>query len=143
MELMDLTPNWLTVILTALTSVGGTFFAVKKFIVSNQADIGLSQSQIDVINYLQQVKAHAVESEQHAKQLANELITENQLLKEKINQLNTENKDIRLQNKILSDIITSLQDSLSRTRNILDEQLEINNDLIRQLNLNVDNHAFL
>lgn len=63
---------------------------------------------------------------------------ENSEIRAKLTTVETENTMLKGQNAMLTDIITSLQLSLSQTKKILEEQIEMNNELIKKISQSED-----
>lgn len=121
-------------ILTGILSIITSWFTFKKYYNHTKIDLESGKTQLDIIEYLRDVKRTAIENETKAKDLAEKILNENQELKNKINDLTTENTNMKLQVKILNEIVNTLQNSLYETKRILENQMQVNEDLLEQIN---------
>lgn len=126
--------NTWSYILTGVLSIITSWFTFKKYYNHTKVDLESSKTQLDIIEYLRDVKKVAIENETKAKDLAEKILTENQELKVKIGDLTTENANMKLQVKILNEIVSTLQNSLQETKRILENQMQVNEDLLEQIN---------
>lgn len=117
----------------ALASIGVTWISIKKFLSANIASITTDKAQVDLINYLKEARQIAHEAEEKYRERFTQIEIENSELKAKLTTLEAESTMIKGQNVMLTDIITSLQLSLSQTKKILEEQIEMNNELIKKI----------
>ena len=117
----------------ALASIGATWISIKKFLSANIASITTDKAHVDLINYLKEARQIAHEAEEKYRERFKQIEIENSELKAKLTTLETESTMIKGQNAMLTDIITSLQLSLSQTKKILEEQIEMNNELIKKI----------
>ena len=128
-----------TIIITACASVSGSWLSFRQMYLKNKVETEATTSQLEIIDYLNEVKKVAVENEQKAKILADKVVEENQQLKAKVSELTDENKSVKLQVKILNEIVGTLQASLAETKRILENQMTVNEELLQQIN-NCTNH---
>ena len=117
----------------ALASIGATWISIKKFLSANIASITTDKAHVDLINYLKEARQIAHEAEEKYRERFTQIEIENSELKAKLTTLEAESTMIKGQNVMLTDIITSLQLSLSQTKKILEEQIEMNNELIKKI----------
>jgi chromosome segregation ATPase len=117
----------------ALASIGATWISIKKFLSANIASITTDKAHVDLINYLKEARQIAHEAEEKYRERFKQIEIENSELKAKLTTLEAESTMIKGQNAMLTDIITSLQLSLSQTKKILEEQIEMNNELIKKI----------
>ena len=121
-----------TYIGTAIGAAGGTWALFKKFGVG-QISTTNNRSYLEMVDYLEKMKNSAMEEKEKAERLLKETQLEAMEMRSKMLQLEQSNKDYRVQNKILSDIANSLQETLQRTKASIDEQLSINRELMTRL----------
>jgi len=117
----------------ALASIGATWISIKKFLSANIASITTDKAHVDLINYLKEARQIAHEAEEKYRERFKQIEIENSELKATLTTLEAESAMIKGQNAMLTDIITSLQLSLSQTKKILEEQIEMNNELIKKI----------
>lgn len=130
---MEVTQELLSKGLTALASVGIAWVSIKKFLSSNNASIASDKAHVDIITYLKEARQIAHEAEEKCRDCFKQIEQENSEIKAKLATVETENAMLKGQNAILTDIVSSLQLSLSQTKKILEEQIEMNNELIKKI----------
>ncbi len=130
---MEINHELLSMGLAALASIGATWVGVKKFLSANIASITTDKAQVDLINYLKEARQIAHEAEEKYRERLRQIELENSEIRAKLTTVETENTMLKGQNAMLTDIITSLQLSLSQTKKILEEQIEMNNELIKKI----------
>lgn len=130
---MDINNEIFSMGAAALASIGATWISIKKFLSANIASITTDKAQVDLINYLKEARQIAHEAEEKYRERFTQIEIENSELKAKLTTLEAESTMIKGQNVMLTDIITSLQLSLSQTKKILEEQIEMNNELIKKI----------
>lgn len=130
---MDINNEIFSMGAAALASIGATWISIKKFLSANIASITTDKAQVDLINYLKEARQIAHEAEEKYRERFKQIEIENSELKAKLTTLEAESTMIKGQNAMLTDIITSLQLSLSQTKKILEEQIEMNNELIKKI----------
>lgn len=126
-------PDWTTHGLTAILGGVATFFGFKKMLAESSVSDNTTKAHLEIIEYLKQVKDSALEAEAKAKEIAISLEEENKNLRIKIEDLEKTNDSIKVHNKILTDIVSSLQHALQQTKLILEEQISINDELLTRL----------
>lgn len=131
--MVETTHEMVSIGLAALASVGATWISIRKFLSANMASITTDKAQVDLIEYLKEARQIAHEAEEKYREQFHAIETENSELKAKLITVDAENTMLKSQNAILTDIVQSLQLSLSQTKKILEEQIEINNELIRKI----------
>ena len=117
---------------TAAGAAAGTWALFKKFGIASISSTN-NRSYLEMVDYLEKMKNSAMEEKEKAERLLKETQLEAMEMRSKMMQLEQSNKDYRVQNKILSDIANSLQETLQRTRASIDEQLSINRELMTRL----------
>ena len=130
---MDINHEIFSMGAAALASLGATWISIKKFLSANIASITTDKAQVDLINYLKEARQIAHEAEEKYRERFKQIEIENSELKAKLTTLESESTMIKGQNAMLTDIITSLQLSLSQTKKILEDQIEMNNELIKKI----------
>ena len=130
---MDINNEIFSMGAAALASIGVTWISIKKFLSANIASITTDKAQVDLINYLKEARQIAHEAEEKYRERFTQIEIENSELKAKLTTLEAESTMIKGQNVMLTDIITSLQLSLSQTKKILEDQIEMNNELIKKI----------
>lgn len=132
---MEINNEILSTGIAALASIGASIVGIKKFLSTNTVSITTDKAQVDVINYLKEARQIAHEAEEQYRERLRQIEIENSELKAKLITVETENTMMRGQIELFSDIIASLQLSLSQTKKILDEQIEMNNELMKKISL--------
>jgi uncharacterized protein (DUF3084 family) len=117
-------------ILAGIAGMGGVWLGIRKKLSDHSLSLHQDKAQVDVINYLKETRQIALDSEEESRRLLDKAQADNATLKVQIRSLQDENKNVKTQNKILSDIVQSLQDSLTQTKRILEEQIDMNNQLL-------------
>ena len=130
---MEISQELVSMVVAVITGAGATLFSVRKFIIGNVSEIKHDKAQLELLDYLKDARVNAQAAEEKAKKQLADLQVENTELRAKVAQLETENSLYKSQNTLLNDIVKSLQLSLSQTKQILEEQIGINTDLLFKL----------
>lgn len=127
-------------LIAAAIGIGGTYFGLRKKLSTH--DLGLQQdkAQVDVINYLKETRQIALDSEEAIRKKYDALEEVHNKMSDSLKQLRNDNRHLRSQNQILNDIIKSLNESLSKTKDILEEQILVNNQLLIKISSS-ENHG--
>lgn len=124
----------ISTVIAAIAGAGATWLGIKRKISSDVLSVTQNDAQVDVIKFLQDTRQLALDEQEKTNKLYNEVKANNIKLEAEIDSLAEENEHLRSQNKILNDIIVSLQMSLNQTKQILEEQIAINNQLLEKIN---------
>lgn len=131
-EILSLVPPGLTGVVSALV----TFIFLKRWLNESRVDSKTAEAQVLVIDRLEGLYKASLESQEKAERELEEMHAKHMELKDKLKALDHENITLKQHARLLNDIIRGLQESLQKHKELLEEQLQLNEALsVRIANL--------